>query len=287
MISRFSIPENIQDFSDLKGRTLFEITKSDIVEVRSKMKALRGDSFKNPDVTVAIIAFNEEENLFATLKSISKQATDYNVEVVLVDNNSSDNTSLLAGFCGVNVFSEKSKGVAFARQKALEEASGTYYVSCDGDTIYPEHWLQTLVKPLVEIDEVAVSYSLHALIDENKSYPIGLFAYQYAKLCLIFIRGVRRGQLNCGGASSAFRVKDANRIGGYNTRLKRGSDGFIALQLTELGRIEMVSKKKAMVYTSNRRMQQDGSIINAFSIRFKYGMRHMFSFLSTQKIPTS
>jgi len=287
MISRFSIPKHIQQLSEERGRTLFNISKEEMIEVRSKIKALRGNEFAKPDITIAIIAYNEEENLFATIKSLSEQITVRKVEIILIDNNSSDNTSLLAGFCGVSSFLEKNQGTGYARQRALKEASGTVYVSCDADTIYPATWLSTLVAPLFNSEATSVTYSLHALINESGSNSIVMYLYQSAKLLFVFIRSAKRGQLNCGGASSAFRRKQALSIGGYNTSLTRGEDGYIALQLSEFGVIEMVAKKGAMIYTSNRRMEQDGSVLQAFLIRFKYGMRHMFSFLTTQKIPTS
>jgi glycosyltransferase involved in cell wall biosynthesis len=287
MISRFSIPKEIQKLSEERGRSLFKTSKNEMLEIRSKIKALRGNEFAKPEVTVAIIAYNEEENLFATIKSISEQQTDKSVEVILIDNNSSDNTSLLAGFCGINSFLEKNQGTGFARQRALKEANGTIYVSCDADTIYPSTWLDALVGPLFENTAISVTYSLHALLNESGTNALGLYFYQYAKLLFVGIRSMKRGQLNCGGASSAFRRKQALSLGGYNTDLSRGEDGYIALQLSKFGTIKMVSSQKAMIYTSNRRMEKDGPILQAFFIRFKYGMRHMFSFLSTQKIPTS
>lgn len=287
MISRFSIPKEIQKFSEERGLSVFKISKKEMLEIRSKIKALRGNEFAKPEVTVAIIAYNEEENLFATIKSIGEQQTDKRVEVILIDNNSSDNTSLLAGFCGINSFLEKNQGTGFARQRALKESNGAVYVSCDADTIYPSTWLNLLVSPLFNGQDVSVTYSLHALINESGSSPIAMYLYQYAKLLFVFMKSWKRGQLNCGGASSAFRRKQALSVGGYNTSLTRGGDGYIALQLSEKGTIKMIAQKEAMIYTSNRRMEQDGSILQAFLIRFKYGMRHMFSFLTTQKIPTS
>ena len=85
----------------------------------------------------------------------------------------------------------------------------------------------------------------------------------------------------------AFRTEQAKKVGGYKTNLERGEDGFLALQLRKFGAIAMVKSPKAFIYTSNRRMLNDGSILNAFAIRAAYGMRHFFSFFSTQKIPTS
>lgn len=287
MISRFKIPDKIQSLIQERGRVFSSISRDELLAVQSKIKALRGTLSINPDVTVAIIALNEEENIFATLKSISEQQTTFRVQVLVIDNNSSDQTLQIAELCGAEVAVEFEQGAAFARQKGLLLSKGRFYVSCDADTLYPEFWLTSLVNPLAKSSYVSVSYSLHSLIDERKKYSLGLHIYQYTKLLYVFIRHCKRSQLNCGGASMAFRVIDALKIGGYNKKLKRGSDGYIALQLSEFGKIRMISTHDAFVYTSNRRILKDGSIFNAFVIRFKYGIRHMFSFLTTQKIPTS
>lgn len=287
MKTRFSIPPTLFVAMGNRNKPLFQLTESDFSGIHSRMVKLRGDLHKRPHITVAIIAHNEEKNLFATLQTVSYQITNMRVEVLVIDNYSTDNTAILARKCGAKVVIERKLGVAFARQKALELAQGRYYVSCDADTLYPPNWLQTLVKPLKLKRTISVTYSLHCLIDEQHKYSIGFLAYQYAKLLFVYLRNLKRGQLNCGGASMAFKTVDARLIGGYNTTLQRGSDGYIALQLSGFGAIQMVADKDAFVYTSNRRMLNDGSVWRAFIIRMKYGLRHLFSFFTYQKIPVS
>jgi len=285
MKTRFHIPKNIQGNLAYKGRNLRSLSGYDLTFVFENFNRLQRKGI--PDVTVAIPAYNEEEKLFATLRSLSLQQTALNVEFLLIDNNSTDRTAEMAWKCGITVLKESKQGVANARELALQKAQGPILVSCDADTIYPPQWLDTLVKPLQVKAEVSATYSLHCLYDETGNYPFSLYAYQYAKLGYTLMRSGKRGQLNCGGASMAFRTEQAKKVGGYKTTLVRGEDGFLALQLRRFGTIAMVKTANAFIYTSNRRMLNDGSILNAFTIRAAYGMRHFFSFFSNQKIPTA
>jgi glycosyltransferase involved in cell wall biosynthesis len=287
MKSRFELPKEVEVLLEDRGKNFFQIDDIEFEKAQNDLMNIRGDQSLPPEITVCIVAFNEENNLYATVKSIVKQEINARVEVILVDNNSTDNTALIARSCGIKVFSERNPGVAYARQKGLESAKGKLYVSVDADTLYPSTWLQELVSPILLDVNVSVTYSLHSLIDENQNYSKLLHVYQYAKLLLVYLRSFKRGQLNCGGASMAFRTQDALILGGYKTSLKRGSDGYIALRLSPLGSVCMVQTKSAFVYTSNRRMLQDGSVLNAFLIRLKYSLKHMLSFLSYQKVPTS
>ena len=52
-----------------------------------------GDNKKNPMISVIIPTYNRSEFLFNTLKSISEQSLSKDLfEIIIVDNNSSDDT---------------------------------------------------------------------------------------------------------------------------------------------------------------------------------------------------
>ncbi len=285
MFNRFNIPTEIKRLLPYKGKTLRELSGNELTLVYEGLIRLRGDESK-PRITVAIPAYNEETILYATLRSISMQKGISGVEVLVVDNNSSDRTAELAWKCGARVIKETKQGVAHARQFALHQAQGEVLVSCDADTLYPSTWLAELVKPLARNKSVSTTYSLHCQIDETQKYGFQFHAYQYAKHLFYYMRAPKRGQLNCGGASMAFRKTQALAFG-YNTNLTRGEDGFLALQLSSKGNIKMAPSKRAFIYTSNRRTLLDGSLNQAFVKRALKGLRNSLSFLTTQKIPTS
>lgn len=285
MINRFKIPQYIKGLLLFKGKPLDAYSGEEITEVFDGIAKLRG-SEKNPAITVALAAYNEEENLYATLRSLSKQQTKHNVEIVVVNNNSTDRTAELARKCGARVINETQQGVSFARQTALKEALAPIYVSCDADTLYPPTWLDTLVAPLFKDDKVSVTYSLHCLYDEANEYKFSFYLYQYAKWAFTILKSFKRGQLNCGGASMAFRTENGLAVGGYNTNIQRGEDGYIALQMRKFGTIKMVASKRAFIYTSNRRTLGEGNIGKSFLTRAAHGFKHIFSFFSNQDIPS-
>jgi len=63
------------------------------------------------------------------------------VEVIVVDNGSTDATADLARSCGAIVVSESVRGVCHARQRGTVAATGDIVVSTDADTVFASSWL--------------------------------------------------------------------------------------------------------------------------------------------------
>src|SRR5579862_5426801 len=79
-------------------------------------------------LSVAIITYNEEENLPHTLKSVR-----FADEVVVVDSGSTDRTVEIAKSFGAKVFVEKWKGFAAQKNSAIDKCVGTWVLSLDAD----------------------------------------------------------------------------------------------------------------------------------------------------------
>lgn len=99
-----------------------------------------------PKISVIIPAYNEENYLDSCLSSISKQKNCPEYEVILVDNNSNDNTVKIAKKYNVIVVNEPKQGVVMARQKGLSIAKGEIIVSTDADCIFKDDWLHKINK---------------------------------------------------------------------------------------------------------------------------------------------
>lgn len=97
-----------------------------------------------PRFSVVIPAYNEESYLGACLTSLERQDFRGSVEVIVVDNNSTDTTATVARKAGAMVVFEADHGVCQARQSGTEAASGAIIVSADADTVYPPGWLSTI-----------------------------------------------------------------------------------------------------------------------------------------------
>lgn len=94
-----------------------------------------------PRFSVVVPAFNEAVLLPATLESLCRQRTAADFEVIVVDNNSTDDTAEIARSYGVRVVAEAEPGVCQARQTGTVAARGEIIVSADADTTYPGDWL--------------------------------------------------------------------------------------------------------------------------------------------------
>lgn len=95
-------------------------------------------------VSIVIPVYNEENHLEACLKAIAKQKVKP-LEVIVVDNNSSDKSVKIAkSFRFVTVLTEPKQGVLFARNRGFDAAKGDVIGRIDGDTVIDANWVQEL-----------------------------------------------------------------------------------------------------------------------------------------------
>lgn len=87
--------------------------------------------FNKKKVSVVMPAYNEEKHIKqAVIEFISIKYVD---EVVVVDNNSKDNTYALAKNAGARVVKEANQGYGFACRRALREATGDLIILVEPD----------------------------------------------------------------------------------------------------------------------------------------------------------
>lgn len=91
-------------------------------------------------VSFVIPALNEEGIVGKTIKSIPvneiKEAG-YEVEIIVVNNNSTDNTAQEASDAGAQVFLEENRGYGNAYKRGFKEATGDIIIMGDADGTYP------------------------------------------------------------------------------------------------------------------------------------------------------
>lgn len=108
-------------------------------------------------ITIIIPCYNEEKGIGKVIKDIPKEKLKklgYETEVLVIDNNSSDNTAKVAKKLGARVVFEKKQGKAFALKTAFKEAKGDLLATIDGDNTYPPKEIPKLVKKINGIDLV-------------------------------------------------------------------------------------------------------------------------------------
>ncbi|MGD1805915.1 hormogonium polysaccharide biosynthesis glycosyltransferase HpsE [Dapis sp. BLCC M126] len=103
------------------------------------------------DFTVAIPTYNGASKLPLVLEKLRSQINTQNIswEIIVVDNNSSDNTAKIIQdyqsrfyeFVSIKYFFEPKQGAAFARLKAIKEAKSTYIGFLDDDVLPDQNWV--------------------------------------------------------------------------------------------------------------------------------------------------
>ncbi len=95
-------------------------------------------------LSVAIITFNEEENLPAALEAIKDIAQ----EIIVVDSHSTDKTREIAHSYGAKVYEEDWKGYREQKQSALDKCSQPWILSLDADEVVTTELKKSIAKAI-------------------------------------------------------------------------------------------------------------------------------------------
>ncbi len=103
----------------------------------------------SPLVSLLVAAYNEERHIGACLRALLAQ-TWPNVEILVVDDGSTDGTRELAGrFPSVSVLRQEHVGKARAMNWAAREAHGEFIFFMDADIEYAPDYVARMVKPII------------------------------------------------------------------------------------------------------------------------------------------
>lgn len=94
-------------------------------------------------VSVVIPVFNEEKYIGACLSSLQKQVEKPD-EIIVVDNNCTDQTVQIAKSMGARVVAESVQGMIPARNKGYDSAKYEIIARCDADSILPPTWVKRI-----------------------------------------------------------------------------------------------------------------------------------------------
>ena len=206
---------------------------------------------KNADLKVSIVipAYNEEENIEKTLKSLLNQ-TYKNFEIIVVDNNSKDKTKEIASEYA-NTVTETKQGYIHAVKRGVAETNGEVLTICDADSIYPSKWLEKMIKPFNN-DHVVAAYGTAEFYDAGKLMAfVSLISYS-----LFLIVSKSFGLDNTAGFNFLFRRDVYEKIGGYDENWKWGSpDIEFGKRLKKTGKVNL---RLIAVKTSSRRFKKGG-----------------------------
>jgi len=220
-------------------------------------------------ISFVIPCYNEEKYIRDCILSIKRECTYTPHEIIVVDNDCTDNTVFIAMQEGVTVVSEKQKGVVFARQKGYEAAQYNLIANIDADSRLGFGWVNIAVFHITNPDVVAVTGPL-VYDDVNKSMTIMTKLYYY----LAWFSNNYIGVFLQGG-NALIKKEALDRVNGYDTSIAfYGEDTMTAKRIAPFGKIKFVMKLK--LFSSPRRLKDQGVLnttwlylSNYFSVTFK------------------
>lgn len=198
---------------------------------------------------MVIPAVNESLVIGDCLRSLSTQDYAGRYEIIVVDNNSTDDTAAIARSLGARVVHEPRAGVCFARQRGTEEAAGEFVVSTDADTTFDRGWLSRIDARLsARPQSVAVAGPCRFVAGP-------WWGGVYSRLLFGLVHGIYllTGRVTYVSATNiAFR---RSAWGGYDTRLTQGGDELDLLRSLR-ARGKVTFDLGNATYTSARRLRR-------------------------------
>ena len=231
-------------YLSIYGKSPEEISESILDEIKEKLAERQST---DPQVSVVVIAYNEERRLPACLWSLSELQTQYPIEILGVNNNSKDRTEEVYQRLGLPYYNEIKQSPGFARQCGLDNAKGKYHFCIDADTFYPPRYVDLMMTKLTKPDVSCVSSFWSFFPDENHS-RFGLFLFELIRDMFLYVQHFKRPELCVRGMVFAFNAEYAKRVK-IRTDIRRGEDGSLALSLKPFGKIAFLYHRKARPVT--------------------------------------
>lgn len=234
-----------------------------------------------PLITILIAAYNEEVNILRCLYSLSFMKTDFPLEILVINNNSTDHTQYTLDHLHVRNLFQKVQGCGPARQMGQENAKGKYILLADADCLYPDTWVNEMMKVLQK-PGVACVYGRYSFIPEEGYPRWKLYLLERMKDIIAAYRQLKRPYLNTYGISMGY-VKEFGLKAGYITENVRGEDGRLAFDMMQFGRIEPVKSNTARPWTGPRTLDRDGSFSKALKNRVFREIKRSFKMLKREE----
>ncbi|MFC1950467.1 glycosyltransferase family 2 protein [Chloroflexota bacterium] len=147
-----------------------------------------------PNITVSIIipALNEEGTIAKVIDEIPKkdlQKVGYRIEIIVIDNNSTDGTAKTAEEKGVKVIVEPVKGKGRAIRTAFKSVSGDFIFMLDADYTYPASYIPRMLEVLQEGHDVVIGSRLKGQMGKGAMSKMNLVGNRL----LVFIANILYG----------------------------------------------------------------------------------------------
>lgn len=260
-----------------------------ILNRKKRAEAVYRLHLERPLVSIIIPGKNEGKHIYKLVQSLREQ-TYQNVEIIVVDDGSDDDTQYIGrdleknGYIDRFFRNEFSGGKASAANLALRLTNGTYIVHLDADCSYDSDAIENILVPFFMDDKVGGVGGNVMVRNYKDSLVCTLTAIEYYDT--ISIGRVVASQLGIyrviSGAFGAFRADAMQKIQGWD--IGPGLDGDISVKIRKVGfKVKFASDAVCLTNSPNtfkkltkQRLRWDKSLIR-FRLR-----KHRDVFFPTQ-----
>jgi glycosyltransferase involved in cell wall biosynthesis len=189
------------------------------------------------DFTVIVCTYNRSGNLPSCLSALARQegVDGIDWEVLVVDNNSSDDTAQVVADLGrdlpikIRYVREAQQGLNYARNRGVSSSAGTHFTFVDDDIHVSPQWLAALHRAFRETDADAIGGRIH--LDPSIELPrwvtpgsetAGFLGYQDFGEQPFRMDGRSRYPF---GGNMSFDRRVVERIGLFDPKLGRRGEG--------------------------------------------------------------
>jgi len=201
------------------------------------------------DVSVIVPALDEEKNIAHSLKSIVKQDTIRDYEIIVSDGGSKDRTLEIAERWADKIVHSK-KGIANGRNTGALAAKGDVLVFVDSDSRIPKDYIDSVV-PVLEDKKISGLSCAFGFDRHSKTLKL------IEDICnrYLALKGME-GKGEILGFNNAMRKTMFKKAGGFPDVPQE--DHVMARKLWKQGRVVFLTEPKAI--TSSRRIDERGTL---------------------------
>ncbi len=199
-------------------------------------------------ISIIVPAFNASKTIRQCIESILSQEFEEEFELIIVDDESNDNTREIARqYKNVALAEQKHSGPAVARNIGAKKARGEIIIFTDSDCIATENWLREMVAPFGD-SNVAGVQGAYKTMQKELAARFGQIEIEerYEKL-----KSAKRLDW-IGSYSAAYKKNVFLDFGGFdeNFPMASGEDPDLSYRMSKKG-LKLVFNPKAIVYHSH------------------------------------
>jgi glycosyltransferase involved in cell wall biosynthesis len=105
-----------------------------------------------PRISFIIPAKNERDNIGETIRVVKRHAWKVPIEIIVVDNESSDDTGVMAKSEGASVVLKKGGTIGEVRNYGVQKSSGAVIVFLDADITFSDEWFREIYAVISSIE---------------------------------------------------------------------------------------------------------------------------------------